>query len=104
MEKRRDEGDNAFRCASEILVTVLDNASYAKRNRRLLHDAAAVTVKAVCSHSSIHGARKRMKKGKSRRQIARVMASGSNLLMFPQHKLTVMILYSEHCCDEDLEC
>ncbi len=73
MEKRRDEGDNAFRRASEILITVLDNASYVKRNQRLLHDAAVVTVKAACSRSSIHGARKRMKKGMSRRRIAAVL-------------------------------
>ena len=73
LEKRRDEGDNAFRCASGILITVLDNASYVKRNRMLLHDAAVVTVKAACSRSSIHGARKRMKKGMSRRRIAAVL-------------------------------
>ena len=73
MEKRSDEGDNAFRCAYEILVTILDNASYVKRNRRLLHDAVAVTIKAARSHNGIDGAGKRMKKGKSRGQIARVL-------------------------------
>lgn len=39
----------------------------------MLRDTASVTVKAAAGRTSIHGARKRMCKGKSRRQLARVL-------------------------------
>ena len=71
--KKEYKGTNVLQNISQILVTVLNNASYIIHNQRLVSDAAAVTIKAASSHSSIHGARKRMRKGKSRRQIARVL-------------------------------
>ena len=71
--KREYKGTNILRNMSQILITVLNNASCRIHNQRLVSDAAAVTIKAASSHSSIHGARKRMRKGKSRRQIARVL-------------------------------
>lgn len=67
------DGRSAFYDVSAVLVGILDNASTAKHNRKLLSDAAAVTVKAASLRSSIHGARKRMKRGKSRRRIAAVL-------------------------------
>ena len=67
------DGRSAFHDVAAVLVRILDNASIPKRTRRLLADTAAVTVKAASLRSSIHGARKRMKKGKSRRRIAAVL-------------------------------
>jgi len=70
-----DKGQNSFSEVSSDLITILNSASVKKYKQRLLTDAAAVTMKAAAARSSIHGARKRMKKGKSRRQIARVLES-----------------------------
>ena len=61
-----------FFVVARDLMAILNNASILKRKRKLLADAAAVTIKAASARTSIHGARKRMRKGKSRRQIARV--------------------------------
>lgn len=69
---QKDHGKNALQRLTAVLRDVLNRASDVKCNQKLLSDAAAVTIKAATSRSSIHGARKRMKKGKSRRQIARV--------------------------------
>jgi len=73
--RKKDRGKAAFLRTANTLVTILDNASVKTHSIRLLNDAAAVTIKASSSRSSIHGARKRMKTGKSRRQIARVLES-----------------------------
>ena len=78
IKNKKDDGKKAFQKVTSILKEVLDRASNTVCNRKLLSDAAAVTVKAASSRSSIHGARKRMKRGKSRRQIARVL-EGLNL-------------------------
>lgn len=71
--KRIDRGKRAYQQTAETLVTILDNSTVTLYNPRLLNDAAAVVIKAASTRSSIHGARKRMKRGKSRRQIARVL-------------------------------
>ena len=55
------------------LTTILNNSTVTQHNQPLLNDAVAVAIKAASTRSSIHGARKRMKRGKSRRQIARVL-------------------------------
>ncbi len=60
------------------MINVLDNATIVSFSKKLLRDAAVTTIKAASSRSSIHGARKRMKRGKSRRHIARVL-EGLNL-------------------------
>jgi len=62
-----------FSEVAQELIGLLDSSSVKKCNIRLLKDAASVTIKAVSACSSIHAARKRMKQGKSRRQIARVL-------------------------------
>jgi putative transposase len=71
--KKIDRGKCAYQNVVEELTTVLNNSTVTQHNQRLLNDAAAVTIKAASTRSSIHGARKRMKTGKSRRQIARVL-------------------------------
>lgn len=71
--RKKNRGKEVFQCTSAVLINVLDSASSRRYNRKLLKDAAAVTIKAASSRSSIHGARKGMKTGKSRRQIARVL-------------------------------
>ena len=71
--KREYKGTNVLQNISQILTTVLKNASCVIHNQRLVSDATTVTIKSASAHSSIHGARKRMRKGKSRRQIARVL-------------------------------
>lgn len=76
--KKKDRAKGAFRNVSNTLIALLDNASAVKRSRRLLADTASTEIKAASLRSSIHGARKRMKKGKSRRQISRVF-EGLNL-------------------------
>ena len=68
-----DDSKKAFQKVMSVLKQILDRASKTACNRKLLSDTAAVTIKATSSRSSIHGARKRMKRGKSRRQIARVL-------------------------------
>jgi len=73
-QKRNKEGKVFLEVAQE-LIDVLDSSSVKNYNIYLLKDVAAVTIKAAAARSSIHGARKRMKKGKSRRQIARVLES-----------------------------
>lgn len=72
--KRIDRSNVAFHSVSATLITLLDSASAIKKwPERLLENTAAVEIKAASLRSSIHGARKRMKKGKSRRQISRVL-------------------------------
>jgi len=74
MKKHKAEkGKGLFCCAVQKLITILNNASTKKHPEKLLRDTASVTIKAAANRSSIHGARKRMRKGKSRRQIARVL-------------------------------
>src|SRR5271157_2242442 len=73
LAKREYKGTNVLQNISKVLIRILNNASEVVYKQRLVSDAAAVTIKAASSHSSIHGARKRMKRGKSRRQIARVL-------------------------------
>ena len=72
-KNNKDDGKKAFQKVTSVLKEVLGRASNMVCNRKLLSDTAAVTIKAASSRSSIHGARKRMKRGKSRRQIARVL-------------------------------
>jgi hypothetical protein len=62
-----------FSVASQNLITILNNSSIPRHKRKLLADTAAITIKAASNRTSIHGARKRMRRGKSRRQIARVL-------------------------------
>jgi putative transposase len=69
---RRNGKSQSLEAAGQ-LIKILDAASVRKHTKTLLKDAAFVTIKAASARSSIHGARKRMKKGKSRRQIARVL-------------------------------
>ena len=71
--KKEYKGRHVLQNISETLITILNKASHIIHKRRLVSDAAAVTIKAASSRTSIHGARKRMKRGKSRRQIARVL-------------------------------
>lgn len=68
----KGNGKNAFQKVTAVLGGILEQTSRTGHNLRLIRDATAVVVKAAASRSSIHGARKRMKKGKSRRQINRV--------------------------------
>lgn len=70
---RLDRGKVAFTKSVQDLVTILSNASVKDRSRKLLVNTAVVTIRAASSRTSIHGARKRMRTGKSRRQIARVL-------------------------------
>jgi hypothetical protein len=55
------------------LSGILKRASLLGHNTKLVTDTAAVMVKAAASHSGVHAARKRMKKGKSRRRIDGVL-------------------------------
>jgi putative transposase len=71
-KNKKDYGRNAFREVAAVLEEILERASQLGDNLKLIADAAAVAVKAAASHSSIHGARKRMKKGRSRRHINRI--------------------------------
>jgi len=71
--QRIERGKVAFSEVAQDLVKILTNASAIHHTAKLLRDTASVTIKAASSRSSIHGARKRMRKGKSRRQIARVL-------------------------------
>lgn len=76
--KKGLDGGDAFAGVSALLVRILDNASTTRHNRKLLSDTAGVTIKAAALRSSIHSARKRMKRGRSRRRIAAVL-EGLNL-------------------------
>ena len=59
-----------------VALEDLVSSSTTKTFRPLtLRDAAAITIKAAASASSLHAARKRMKKGKSRRQAAKTLES-----------------------------
>jgi len=79
MRKRKAEkGEASFSVVVQNLITILISASTKNHNQKLLRDTAVVTIKAASSRSSIHGARKRMCRGRSRRQIARVL-EGLNL-------------------------
>ncbi len=71
--KRIDRGKGAYQNAVDALTKVLDNSTATRHNQELLNNTVAVAIKAASTRSSIHGARKRMKRGKSRRQIARVL-------------------------------
>jgi putative transposase len=73
LAKRGYKGTNVLQNISKVLTTILNNASKTVHKQRLVSDAASVVIKAASLRSSIHGARKRMKRGKSRRQIARVL-------------------------------
>jgi putative transposase len=68
-----DRGEISYTEVAQDLITILSNASVKNHNRKLFSDTAVTTIKAAASRSSIHGARKRMRKGRSRRQIARVL-------------------------------
>jgi putative transposase len=69
----KDDGKNAFQKVTSVLMGILKKASLLGGNTKLITDTAAVMVKAAASHSSIHAARKRMRKGKSRRRIDGVL-------------------------------
>ena len=72
--RKIDRSKQVFHNVSTTLVALLDSASVLKTwSGKLLQNTVAVEIKAVSLRSSIHGARKRMKKGKSRRQISRVL-------------------------------
>lgn len=71
--KKIDRSKCAYQNVVKALTTILNSSTVKKHNKRLLSDAVAVSIKAASTRSSIHGARKRMKMGKSRRQIARVL-------------------------------
>lgn len=71
--KKIDRSKCAYQNVVKELTTILNNSTVTQHKQRLLNDAVAVSIKAASTHSSIHGARKRMKIGKSRRQIARVL-------------------------------
>ena len=73
--KKEYKGRHVLQNISKTLITILDKASHIVHKQRLISDAAAVTIKAASSRTSIHGARKRMRRGRSRRQIARVLES-----------------------------
>ena len=69
-----DRSKQVFHSVSTTLVALLDSASVLKKwSGKLLQNTVAVEIKAASLRGSIHGARKRMKKGKSRRQISRVL-------------------------------
>ncbi len=63
---------------SELVKTlekVLAQSAQRKFTKRTLRDAAAITVKAAAERSSLHGARKKMASGTSRRQAAKPLES-----------------------------
>ena len=72
-KNKKDDGKQAFQKVTSIVKDILKEASLLGGNTRLISDTAAVAVKAAASHSSIHAARKRMKKGKPRRRIDGVL-------------------------------
>lgn len=72
-KNNKDDGKRAFQKVTSIVRDILKRASLLGGNARLISDTAAVAVKAAASHSSVHAARKRMKKGKSRRRIDGVL-------------------------------
>lgn len=72
--RKIDRSKQVFHNVSTTLIALLDSASVLKKwSGKLLQNTVAVEIKAASLRSSIHGARKRMRKGKSRRQISRVL-------------------------------
>ena len=63
--RKIDRSKQVFHNVSTTLVALPDSASVLKKwSGKLLQNTVAVEIKAASLRSSIHGARKRMKKGK----------------------------------------
>jgi hypothetical protein len=72
--RKINQSKQTFHKVYTTLVALLDSASVLKKqSERLLKNTVTVEIKAASLRSSIHGARKMMGKGKSRRQILRVL-------------------------------
>lgn len=73
IKSSKTTGEYWYHTAVTWLTQILNNASPMQFKEKLLKDTASVTVKAAANRTSIHGARKRMLRSRSRRHMARVL-------------------------------
>lgn len=72
---KKEAERQAYEKITGILEDVLSSSTTKTFKKQTLRDAAAITTKAAANSSSLHAARKHMKKGKSRRQAAKTLES-----------------------------